>query len=57
MDYAGGIQTQLERMYSAGEFCGSSIVVGKIKPVREINPVGEIKIVGEINPVEEVSFF
>ena len=38
----GEIQTWLGRMYSAGEFCGSSIVVGEIKPVGEINPVGEM---------------
>ena len=42
MDYAGGIQTRLGRMYSAGEFCGSSIVVGEIKPDGEIKPVGEV---------------
>ena len=42
MDYVGGIQTQLRRMYLAGEFCGSSIVVGEIKPVGEINLVGEV---------------
>ena len=45
IDYIGGIHTRLGRMYSAGKFCGSSIVVGEIKPV------------GEINPIEEVNFF
>ena len=42
IDYDGGIQTRLGRMYLAGEFCGSSIVVGEIKPVAEINPVEEV---------------
>ena len=46
-----GIQTRLGRMYSAGEFCGSSIIVGEIKPV------GEINTVGEVNPIGEVSSF